>query len=121
MLKFLLRNIFISTFVTLLIYYYQPINLFDKNDLARIKKESLIVFGKSWANILYEVKNKLLGFEYELMEEFSKYINVDLNIIQAENIYESKKLLYDRDIDILVGFDIKENDGDAKEVIPIIE
>ena len=52
------------------------------------------------------------------MEEFSKYINVDLSIIQAENIHESKKLLYDRDIDILVGFDIKENDSDAKRSYP---
>ena len=119
MLKFLLRIIFISAFVTILVYYYQPINLFDKNDLARIKKESLIVFGaRVGPTSYYEVKNKLLGFEYELMEEFSKYINVDLNIIQAENINESKKLLYDRDIDILVGFDIKENDGDAKRSYP---
>ena len=119
MLKFLLRIIFISAFVTILVYYYQPINLFDKNDLARIKKESLIVFGaRVGPTSYYEVKNKLLGFEYELMEEFSKYINVDLSIIQAENIHESKKLLYDRDIDILVGFDIKENDGDAKRSYP---
>ena len=119
MLKFLLRIIFISAFVTILVYYYQPINLFDKNDLARIKKESLIVFGaRVGPTSYYEVKNKLLGFEYELMEEFSKYINVDLNIIQAENVHKSKKLLYDRDIDILVGFDINENDSDAKRSYP---
>ena len=53
--------------------------------------------------------------------EFSKYINVDLNIVQAENVYESKKLLFDRDIDILVGFDIKENDSNAKKSYPYHE
>ena len=119
MLKFLLRIILISTFVTILVYYYQPTNLFDKNDLARIKKESLIVFGaRVGPTSYYEVKNKILGFEYELMEEFSKYINVDLSIVQAENVYESKKLLFDRDIDILVGFDVKENDSNAKKSYP---
>ena len=30
MLKFLLRIIFISACVTILVYYYQPVNLFDK-------------------------------------------------------------------------------------------
>ena len=66
MLKFLLRIIFISAFVTFLIYYYQPINLLDKNDLTRIQKESLIVFGvRVGPTSYYEVKNKLLGFEYE--------------------------------------------------------
>ena len=119
MLKFLLRIIFISAFVTILVYYYQPINLFDKNDLARIKKESLIVFGaRVGPTSYYEVKNKLLGFEYELMEEFSKYIYVDLSIVQAENIYESKKQLFDRDVDILVGFDTKDNDANAKRSYP---
>ncbi len=119
MFKFLLRVIFISISVTALIYYYQPINLLDKNDLARIKKETLIVFGaRVGPTSYYEVKNKLLGFEYELMEEFSKYINVELSIVQAENIYESKRLLLDRDIDVLVGFDIEENDSYAKRSYP---
>ena len=119
MLKFLLRIIFISAFVTFLIYYYQPINLLDKNDLARIQKESLIVFGvRVGPTSYYEVKNKLLGFEYELMKEFSKYIDVDLSIVQAENIYKSKKQLFDRDVDILVGFDTKDNDANAKRSYP---
>ena len=119
MLKFLLRIVFISIFVTVTVYYYQPINLFDKNDLARIKTESLIKFGvRVGPTSYYEVKNKILGFEYELMREFAKYINVDMNIVQAENIEESKRLLLDRDIDILVGFDIKENDIEAKKSYP---
>ena len=119
MLKFLLRIIFITSFATVLVYYYEPLNLFEKNDLSRIKNKSLIVFGaRVGPTSYYEVKNKFLGFEYELMKEFSKFINVDFEIIQAENTDEPKKLLYERKIDILVGFDINNDDIYAKRSYP---
>ena len=121
MLKFLLRILLITSFVTILIYIYQPLELFERNDLGRIKGKSLIVFGtRVGPTSYYEVKNKFLGFEYELMKEFSEFIDVEAEIIQVENTDEPKKQLYERKIDILVGFDIN-NDDHAKGAILIIE
>ncbi len=119
MLKFLLRILLITSFVTILIYIYQPLELFERNDLGRIKGKSLIVFGtRVGPTSYYEVKNKFLGFEYELMKEFSEFIDVEAEIIQVENTDEPKKQLYERKIDILVGFDINNDDQYAKRSYP---
>ncbi len=89
MLKFIFRFIIISTVIAItfnLIYY------FPKNYIDRIVSSEKIIFvTRVSPTTYYSVKDNIQGFEYDLMNEFAQYLNLNIEVITEENF----NLIYD--------------------------
>ena len=110
MLNFLIRIIYISLTIIVvigLIKFYTP---FNENDYKRIVKKGVIVAGiRTGPSSYYEVKTEKIGFTYDVLEELSKFLNLDLKVVALDNAASALQMLNDRKIDILADMGILDN------------
>ena len=102
MIKFLLRIFFISIAVIIFIFYAKDYHPFDKNDYQRIIDNNQITIAVRFGpTSYYQIKDKEIGYTFEIMELYAKYLNVKLNIVTIDDLDEAVEMLNNRDIDIL--------------------
>ena len=102
MIKFLLRIFFISIAVIIFIFYAKDYHPFDKNDYQRIIDNNQITIAVRFGpTSYYQIKDKEIGYTFEIMELYAKYLNVKLNIVTIDDLDKAVEMLNNRDIDIL--------------------
>ena len=107
MINFLLRIIYITILIFVVIgitKYYTP---FYENDYKRIVENGEIIIGtRTGPTTYYEIKNQKMGFSYDLMQELSNYLNIKLKVITVNNASFATEQLNERKIDILADMGI---------------
>ena len=110
MLNFLIRIIYITLAIIAvigLIKFYTP---FNENDYRRIVDKGEIVAGIRTGPIsYYEVKTEKIGYTYDVLQELSKFLNLDLKVIALDNTASALQMLNEREIDILADMGILNN------------
>ena len=107
MAKFFFRFIILSTIIGLLIVVFRTYYPLHPNDFSRILKKKEIKFATRLSpSTYYSFKEESNGFEYELMNEFAKFINVKLRVEVREDVYNTINELNGRRIDIISGLGI---------------
>ncbi len=110
MVKFLLRIFLISIIVAIFIFYIKDFHPLHKNDYQRIvDKNQITIAVRFGPTSYYQIKNKEIGYTFDIMEQFAKYLNVELNIIPMDDIDKAVSMLDNRDIDILADMGISQN------------
>ena len=101
MLKFILRFIIVTVIIGIsfnLIYY------FPKNYVDRIiSAEKIIFVTRVSPTTYYNIKDNTQGFEYDLMKEFSQYLDVEMEVVTEENFDLIKDKINFNRSNILVG------------------
>ncbi len=119
MIKFLIRIILVTLFVSILLYFFQSHSIFFKNDLKRVLNENKITFvTRLGPTTYYEIKNKKFGYHYSIMKEFAEYIDVELSVKVVNNIAEAKKMISSREADIISGWNITDLEKNFKTSYP---
>ena len=107
MAKFFFRFIILSTIIGLLIVVFRTYYPLHPNDFNRISKKEEIKFATRLSpSTYYSFKEESNGFEYELMNEFAKFINVKLRVEVREDVYNTINELNGRRVDIISGLGI---------------
>ena len=107
MAKFFIRFVFLSTIIGLLIIVSRTYYPLHPNDFGRILNKKEIKFATRLSpSTYYSFKEKSNGFEYELMNEFAKFINVKLRVEVREDVYNTINELNGRRVDIISGLGI---------------
>ncbi len=110
MLNFLIRIIYITLAIIAvigLIKFYTP---FNENDYRRIVDKGEIVAGiRTGPSSYYEVKTEKIGYTYDVLQELSKFLNLDLKVIALDNTASALQMLNEREIDILADMGILNN------------
>jgi len=110
MLNFLIRIIYISLTIIVvigLIKFYTP---FNENDYKRIVNKGVIVVGiRTGPSSYYEVKTEKIGFTYDVLQELSRFMNLDLKVVALDNAESALQMLNERKIDILADMGILDN------------
>ena len=107
MAKFFFRFIILSTIIGLLIIVSRTYYPLHPNDFSRIINKKEIKFATRLSpSTYYSFKEESNGFEYELMNEFAKFINVKLHVVVREDIYNTINELNGRRVDIISGLGI---------------
>ncbi|ACF12845.1 Lytic transglycosylase catalytic [Chloroherpeton thalassium ATCC 35110] len=71
-------------------------------DLPQIKKRKKLIAITSYCATCYFIyRGKPMGFEYELLERLAKHLDVDLEIVVAENLNDVVKMLNEGKGDII--------------------
>ena len=93
MLNFLIRIIYISLTIIVvigLIKFYTP---FNENDYKRIVNKGVIVAGiRTGPSSYYEVKTQKIGFTYDVLEELSKFDYDEIMQIYEKNNWNQESL-----------------------------
>ena len=85
MVSFLIRIVYITLTLILVFVAFKSYSPFNKNDLARIIDNNKIVIAtRIGPTTYYEIKNQKIGYSYDVMREFAKYLNVELEILSIE-------------------------------------
>ncbi len=110
MLNFLVRIIYISLTIIVVIGLIKIYTPFNENDYKRIVNKGVIVAGiRTGPSSYYEVKTEKIGFTYDVLEELSRFLNLDLKVIALDNATSALQMLNDRKIDILADMGILDN------------
>ena len=110
MLNFLIRIIYISLTIIVVIGLIKIYTPFNENDYKRIVNKGVIVAGiRTGPSSYYEVKTEKIGFTYDVLEELSKFLNLDLKVVALDNAASALQMLNDRKIDILADMGILDN------------
>ncbi|MEC9206139.1 MAG: membrane-bound lytic murein transglycosylase MltF [Pseudomonadota bacterium] len=103
MLNFIYRFLVISLVIGIFINIFANF-IFKKTNLEKILSNNEITFvTKIGPTTYYQNKGVATGFEYDLMNDFAKYIGVKLNIVSEENIGKIIQSLDKNTADIAVG------------------
>ena len=110
MINFLLRIIYITIIIFVivgLIRFYEP---FYSNDFKRIIDQGEITIGtRIGPTTYYEIKNEKIGFSFDIMKEVAKYLDVKLNVVTFDNSTLALKNLKNRKVDLLADMGILED------------
>jgi len=110
MINFLLRIIYITIIIFVVIgitKFYIP---FQENDYKRIiKKGEIIIGARTGPTTYYEIKNQKTGFSYDVMRELSKYLNINFKVVTIDNASIAQKDLDERKVDLLVDMGLIDN------------
>lgn len=99
MIKFLTRVLLISFIIIIISNVYL---ITTDNSLEKIITKKEIVFATRVSpSSYYKVKDKEIGFEYDLMQEFANYLNVKLKIKVIEDIDKMVTEINNEKIDII--------------------
>ena len=110
MLNFLIRIIYISLTIIVVIGLIKIYTPFNENDYKRIVNKGVIVAGiRTGPSSYYEVKTEKIGFTYDVLEELSRFLNIDLKVVTLDNAASALQMLNDRKIDILADMGILDN------------
>ena len=107
MLNFLIRIIYITLTIIVvigIIKFYTP---FNENDYKRIVNKGEIVVGiRTGPSSYYEVKTEKIGFTYDVLQELSKFLKLDLKVVALDNAASALQMLNERKIDVLADMGI---------------
>ena len=110
MLKFVIRIFIIAIVVSAFLYVINNYHPFYQNDLKRIKKNDQINIAIRFGpTSYYQIKNKNIGYTYNITKEFAKYLGVDLIIHPIDNTEKALSYLNTRKVDILADYGVYEN------------
>ncbi len=112
MIKFLIRIIFVTSIVSIFLYYLQPQSIFYKNDLKRILEKNRVTFvTRLGPTTYYEIKNKKFGYHYSVMREFADFLGVELSVKVVNNISDARQMIASREADIIAGWSVINNNN----------
>ena len=118
MIKFLIRIIFVTSIVSIFLYYFQPQSIFYKNDLKRILEKNRVTFvTRLGPTTYYEIKNKKFGYHYSVMREFADFLGVELTVKVVNNISDARQMIASREADIIAGWNVT-NSNNIKTSYP---
>ena len=109
MISFLIRIFYITVTLILVFVAFKSYSPFNKNDLERIIDNNKIVIAtRIGPTTYYEIKNQKIGYSYDVMREFAKYLNVELEILSIEDAGMALNDLNQRKVDILADIGVLE-------------
>ena len=119
MIKFLIRIIFVTSVVSIFLYYLQPQSIFFKNDLKRVLEKNSVTFvTRLGPTTYYEIKNKEFGYHYSIMREFADYLGVELSVKIVNNISDAIQMIASREADIIAGWNINNYHNNLRTSYP---
>mgnify|MGYP006090442617 CR=1 FL=1 len=111
MIKFLTRVLLISFIVIIISNIY--VITYD-NSLEKIITKKEIVFATRVSpSSYYKVKDKEIGFEYDLMKQFANHLDVKLKIIVIEDINKMITEINNEEIDIISSLKVNDVKKDS--------